>query len=252
MEFCERYGPWAVVVGASEGVGAAVARQLGQRGVSVVMIARRPGALEEVVATMTSETRTVAVDLAVDGAWSTIARATSDLEVGLLVYNAGAVAPTSFLEHDAETWHGVLNRNCSVVVDAVHHFAGPMSRRGHGGIALVGSNAGWAGTAGLAVYGATKAFQLLLAESLWAELRPRGVDVLAMVLGLTDTPAVRRMLGGRPLGDGAADSDDVARALLDGLADGPTIPPGPSPYGDVDRRAAVEVRTARTAGHFGG
>jgi short-subunit dehydrogenase len=136
------------------------------------------------------------------------------------------------------------------VLDAVHHFGHLMVRRGRGGIVLVGSNAAWAGTAGLAMYGASKAFQLVMAESLWAEFRPHGVDVLSMVLGATDTPAFRRMLDGRPL-QGAADSDEVAHEMLDSLASGPTIPPGPSPFGEMDRRNAVELRSERVAAHFG-
>ena len=113
-----------------------------------------------------------------------------------------------------------------------------MVERGHGGIALVTSGAAWAGGSHLAVYGASKAFDLLLAESLWAELGPQGVDVLAMILGRTDTPAFRRLMGDRVLGD-VADPDDVARNLLDNLGNGPTFPPGPSPFGTLDRRTAV-------------
>jgi len=96
------------------------------------------------------------------------------------------------------------------------------------------------------VYGATKAFDLLLAESLWAELGPQGVDVLAMVLGQTDTPAFRRVFGDGDIG-GLADPDDVARDLLDNLGNGPTFPPDPSPVGALDRRTAVELITQATA-----
>src|SRR6202008_3863550 len=107
-----------------------------------------------------------------------------------------------------------------------------------GGIALVTSGPAGAGGARLATYGATKAFDLLLAESLWAELGPLGVDVLAMVLGATATPALRRLVGDRGA-DGWANADDVARDLLDNLANGPTFPPGPTPFGTLARRDAV-------------
>ena len=90
VEFAERYGPWAVVAGASEGVGASVARLLGERGVNVVLVARRPSALGEVAATVGTETRTVALDLSRPDADQALAAATGGLEVGLLVYNAGA------------------------------------------------------------------------------------------------------------------------------------------------------------------
>jgi short-subunit dehydrogenase len=111
---------------------------------------------------------------------------------------------------------------------------------------LVTSGAAWAGGATLAVYGASKAFDLLLAESLWAELRPSGVDVLAMVLGATDTPALRRLIGDRDVG-ALDDADDVARDLLDHLGDGPTFPPGPSPFGTLSRRQSVELMTQGAA-----
>src|SRR5262245_66322625 len=90
MEFSERYGPWAVVAGASEGVGASVARLLGERGVNVVLVSRRQAVLDEVASTVATETRTVALDLSTFDADAALAAATADLEVGLFVYNAGA------------------------------------------------------------------------------------------------------------------------------------------------------------------
>jgi short-subunit dehydrogenase len=140
----------------------------------------------------------------------------------------------------------MLARNCATVLGAVYQFGARMVERGSGGIVLVTSGAAWAGGARLAVYGASKAFDLLLAESLWAELGPVGVDVLAMVLGTTDTPAFRRILDGREI-DGLADPDDVARDMLDNLGNGPTFPPGPSPFGPVPRRDAVQLMSQGAA-----
>jgi uncharacterized protein len=247
MDFAERYGPWAVVAGASEGVGASVARLLGRRGVPVVLVARRQGALDEVAATIAGETRTLVLDLSGVDAASALADATADLDVGLLVYNAGADPHLSrFLEKPVEVWQGMVARNCGTVVGATHHFGGLMVEQGHGGIVLVTSGAAWVGGSHLAVYGASKAFDLLLAESLWAELGPQGVDVLAMVLGRTDTPALRRVLNGREV-DGLADPDDVALDMLDHLSEGPTFPPGPSPLGQMPRRRAVELMTEHSS-----
>jgi short-subunit dehydrogenase len=247
MEFAERYGPWAVVAGASEGVGASIARLLGDRGVKVVLVARRKVALDEVAATVATETRTLALDLGTAGAAEELAGQTADLDVGLLVYNAGADPYMSrFLDQPAEVWLAMLARNCTTVLGAAHHFGGRLAERGRGGIALVTSGAAWAGAARLATYGASKAFDLLLAESLWAELGPLGVDVLAMVLGATDTPALRRLVGDREL-TGLADADAVARDLLDNLGKGPTFPPGPSPFGALDRRTSVELMSKGAA-----
>jgi short-subunit dehydrogenase len=242
-DFAGRYGPWAVVAGASEGVGASVARLIGAFGVNVVLVARRPTPLEEVAATVPTETRLLALDLSGPDATRQLAEATSDLEVGLLVYNAGADPNSStFLDLPVDSWQQMVARNCATVVGATHHFAQPMAARGRGGIVLVTSGAAWAGGSHLAVYGASKAFDLVLAEGLWAELGPAGVDVLAMVLGPTDTPAFRRVLNGRDFA-GMADPDDVAREMLDHLGDGPTFPPEGSPLGGLPRRQAVELMT---------
>jgi short-subunit dehydrogenase len=247
MEFHERYGPWAVVAGASEGVGASVARELGARGVGVVLVARRGPVLDEVAATVAGPTRTVALDLSTDTAADALATATDDVEVGLLVYNAGADPHASqFLDRPVEVWSALVRRNCDTVLAAAHHFGGGMAARGHGGMVLVTSGAAWVGGAYLATYGASKAFDLVLGEALWAELRPHGVDVLSMVLGPTDTPAFRRVLHGREF-DGMADPDDVAREMLDHLGDGPTFPPDPSPFGPVPRREAVELMSQGSA-----
>jgi len=249
-DFASRYGPWAVVAGGSDGIGASVARLLGRRGVKVVLVARRADALAETAATVATETRTVALDLSRPDALPALATATAGLDVGLLVYNAGADPYASqFLDQPAAVWQEMVARNCATVVGTAHHFGSSMVRRGRGGIVLVTSGAAWAGGSHLAVYGATKAFDLLLGESLWAELGPRGVDVLTMVLGATDTPALRRLLDGRQL-EGLADPDDVARQMLDALAQGPTFPPDPTPFGTMSRREAVELMSAAGAALF--
>lgn len=241
--FAERYGPWAVVAGASEGVGSAVARQLGERGVNVVLVSRRADALSEVAAAVKTETRIVALDLSLPDADRNLAEATDDLEVGLLVYNAGADPFASkFLDQPLESWAGLVRRNVDTVLGACHRFGSAMARRNRGGIVLVTSGAAWAGGAYLAAYGASKAFDLILGEALWAELKPLGVDVLSMVLGPTDTPAFQRLLNGRTF-EGMADTEEVARDMLDNLADGPTWPSDGSPFGSLPRRQAVELMT---------
>ena len=105
-------------------------------------------------------------------------QATADLEIGLLIYNAGADPNMArFLDKPLDVWQAMLTRNCATVMASAHHFGGLMAKRGHGGVVLVTSGAAWAGGSRLAVYGASKAFDLILAESLWAELEPSGVHV---------------------------------------------------------------------------
>lgn len=247
MEFAERYGPWAVVAGASDGIGASVARLLGERGVSVVLVARREAMLDEVATTVKTPTRTVALDLSGDRADEALVDATRDLDVGLLVYNAGADPHASrFLDQPLPVWQELVRRNVNTVLGTCHHFGSRMVERGRGGIVLVTSGAAWVGGDFLAAYGASKAFDLILGEALWAEFRPHGVDVMSMVLGATDTPAFRRILHGRDF-DGIADPDDVARDMLDNLAEGPTFPPEGNPFGALSRRQAVELMSQGSA-----
>lgn len=243
MGFADRYGPWAVVAGASEGVGASVARLLGEGGVKVVLVSRRQDALDEVASKVITETRTVALDLSLPDAGDRLTRATEDLEVGMLVYNAGADPYSSaFLDQPLESWAGLVRRNVNTVLETSYRYGARMVSRGRGGIVLVTSGAAWVGGGHLAAYSASKAFDLILGEALWAELKPHGVDVLSMVLGPTDTPAFRRLLNGRDF-DGMADPDDVARDMLDNLGEGPTWPPDGSPFGPMPRRQAVELMT---------
>lgn len=251
LEFAGRYGPWAIVAGASEGIGASLAQQLGERGVNVVLVARRREALDEVAATVKSETRVVALDLSTDDAAGRLADATADIDVGLVVYNAGADPYMSrFLEQPVEVWQSMLARNCSTVLATTHHFAQRLVARGRGGIVLVTSGAAWAGGDRLAVYSASKAFDLMLAESLWIELHPHGVDVLAATLGATDTPALRRLIGDRDVG-ALASSDDVARDILDNLGNGPTLPPDPTLFSGIPRKQCVELMSAGSAAIHG-
>ncbi|MFF3373576.1 SDR family NAD(P)-dependent oxidoreductase [Streptomyces sp. NPDC002680] len=257
------YGPWGIVAGGSDGVGAAFAHGMASRGMNVVLVARRSAVLEacadDIRAQHGVEARTVALDLSATGALEALARATSDLEVGLFVYNAGGDdRSVAFLDKDLDTHLGLVHRNCAAVLEAAYRFGAPMVERKRGAVVLVTSGAAWAGGATLATYGATKAFDLILAESLWAEWRDSGVDVLGLVLGRTDTPSLRRAeeAQGRAYGGEAADPRDVAEEALDHLADGPTwicgsdAPTGGSPFGGLNRRDAVLAmsRSASTRG----
>lgn len=246
-----KYGPWGIVAGGSDGVGAAFAHGMASRGINVVLVARRVPVLEasadDIRAQHGVEVRTVALDLSASAALSELARATSDLEVGLFVYNAGGDdRSAAFLDKDLGTHLELVHRNCASVLEAAYRFGAPMVARGRGALVLVTSGAAWTGGATLAAYGATKAFDLILAEGLWAEWRTSGVDVLGLVLGRTDTPSLRRVLDtkGESYGE-LADPNDVAKEALDHLTDGPTWiygshdPTGGSPFGALRRRDAV-------------
>ena len=256
--FDERYGPWAVVAGASDGTGASFAEELARRGVNVVLVARRRPLLEELAGRLPVETRVVELDLSRDDAARTLADATADLDVGLFVYNAGAdSANATFLAQPVDDLLALTRRNCDTVLACSHHFGGRLVERGRGGLILVSSGAAWVGGSHVAAYGATKAFDLVLAEALWAEWRDFGVDVLALVLGATDTPSLRRSLEAHGGDFGTlADPEQVVVEALDHLADGPTWshgmpdPQGPSPFGPLPRRQAVELMSSAASVMF--
>src|ERR1700722_9799104 len=238
MTFATKYGPWALVAGASDGVGAAFAEALAERGVNVVLLARRQAVLDQVAAEIESrtsaQTRTLAVDLAAPDAASVVAAATTDLEIGFLVYCAGADPNYEpFLANPVEAAEAMVHRNCLVPVQLCHHFAPAMVERGSGGIVIFGSGAGLAGGANMVAYGASKAFDMVFAEALWAELHDKGVDVLGLILGKTDTPALRTLEYSRgqigspdAMPDGAATVDEVIAEAFANLTNGPTYMAG--------------------------
>jgi uncharacterized protein len=247
MTFATKYGPWALVAGASDGLGAAFAAGLAERGVNLVLLARRQEVLDQVAAEINSrtsvETRTLAIDLAEQGAASAIVAATSDLQIGFLVYCAGADPDFKpFLANPIEAAEAMVQRNCMMPMQLCHHFASPMVERGSGGIVIFGSGAGLAGGPNMVAYGASKAFDMVFTEALWAELHDKGVDVLGLILGKTDTPALRLLEHSRgqisspdDVPAGAAAVDNVIAEAFENLTNGPTWMVG------EDMRAAVQM-----------
>jgi uncharacterized protein len=226
MTDIQRYGPWAVVAGGSEGVGRAFATQLAQAGLNLVLIARKPVALEETAALCRAhgvEVRPLALDLTAPDAVARVVDEVEDVEVGLLIYNAGANTHSEeFLDGDLAEFQKVIDLNITTPLALVQHFGRAMRDRGRGGILLVGSKASSVGSARHTVYGGAKAFSKIFAEGLWVELRESGVDVLELVLGVTRTPAMERVgLNLDVPGFEGADPDDVAREGLAHLAEGP-------------------------------
>lgn len=231
LTFIERYGPWALISGASEGTGAEFALQAAAQGLNVVLVARRPDKLDQLATQLRAEhgveVRICALDLSAPGAMRTLQEHTAGLDIGLVVFNAGGDSVGGrFLDSSVDAWRGLLQRNIDFLTEACHVYASALVRRGRGGLLLVGSEAALGGTARLAIYTATKGYALNLGESLWLELKPHGVDVLNLLLGATDTPKLRTVLAKHGL---SADtitltpSAEVARIGLEQLADGPTV-----------------------------
>ena len=228
MNFAERYGPWAVIAGASEGTGREFARQVAAEGVNCLLVARREGPLaalaDEIRSTHRVEAVAASIDLGAADAAERIIAAAGDREVGLYVNNAGAdTHGAGFLGKEVEAWVQLVNMNVTTPMRCCHHFGRAMRTRGRGGLLLVNSGACYGGAAGLTTYAAGKAFELVFAEGLWAELHSHGVDVLTLVLGQTDTPAYRKLLGerGLPVPSGLASPVEVAKVGLAQLPEGP-------------------------------
>lgn len=226
--FLDRYGRWALVAGASVGLGEAFARQLAARGLNLLLLARGKEALETLAADLRTrhgvEVRTEALDLGRPDLGERVARLTGDAEVGLLVYNAAASVIGPFIEHPVEDQLRVLDVNCRGPLVLAHLLGKAMAGRGRGGIVLMTSIAGSQGGPLVASYAASKAFNLVLAEGLWAELGARGVDVLACRAGATRTPgyAASRPKKSVP----TQEPDAVVAETLAALGRGPSVVPG--------------------------
>jgi short-subunit dehydrogenase len=193
--FSLKYGPWALVTGAGMGLGAEFARQLGLRGLNLVLADINSEALLATADAISAESRVqmraLVCDLSLTGELAALIEAANDLEIGLLVNNAGISAIGHFLDVPLEKHLKIIDLNARAPLLLAHHFGAKMRARGCGGIIFVSSGSAAVGASYVSAYSATKVFNLNLGEALWEELRSSGVDVLASVVGATDTPGWR-------------------------------------------------------------
>jgi len=179
------YGPWALITGASSGIGEEYARQVAASGINVALLARREQRLKEVAAGLTArygiQARVIAADLSHDGILEPVAEATGDLDIGLVVS-----LPRQRLRE-------IVQLNVITHLDLAHHFGQRLAQRGRGGIVLVSAVAAAGGLPYMANDSATKAYSLNLGEALHAELAPAGVNVTVHVPVLVNTPVVARI-----------------------------------------------------------
>jgi short-subunit dehydrogenase len=230
--FTERYGRWAIVAGASQGIGAAYAEQLAARKLNLVLIARRTVVLQSLAERLSRKyqvkVRPIVLDLADSDTPEQICREVSDLEVGLLVYNAAFSAIGPFLEHPMDDHVKEMRTNAFTPLKLTYLLSQPMLSRGRGGIILMSSLSAFQGSPYISTYAATKAFNIVLAEGLWDELRERGVHVLVCVSGAVRTP---NYVSSEPvktggLGDMTMDPDQVVHKALYALGKHPYVIPG--------------------------
>lgn len=233
MDFRFRYGPWAVVAGASAGLGAEFAAQLAARGLHLILIARRKDVLDELSARLRQdyaiEVRTLELDLAREDIAAVVEEATSDIEVGLLVYNAALSIIGPYLQTPLQDHLDEIAINCRAPMTLAYILGQKMQQRRRGGIILMSSLSSSQGAALISNYTATKAYNRLLAEGLWEELRSLGVDVMACCPSAVSTP---NYLASAPRSGRIAASTMTPRAVvaetLAALGKQPIIIPGRS------------------------
>ena len=232
MNFQQRYGRWAIIAGASEGLGAGYAKELASRGLNLVLIARRAELLQNLGIQLSEKysikTKLIVLDLSEHDAAEQIVHQTMDLDIGLLIYNAAFSAVGPFLERSMDDHLRELHTNIHAPFKLAYLLGQRLLGRGRGGIVLMSSLSAFQGSAYISTYAATKAFNIVLAESLWEEWRTRGVDVLVCVSGAVKTPnyvASEPEQTGR-FSDSTMDPGQVVSEALDALGRQPYVIPG--------------------------
>ena len=183
-----------MVTGASSGIGKEFAVQLAERGMNLVLVARRKSLLDALAQSLGDtkgiQAKVVNADLSLPDATQRLADATNRLEIGLLVNNAGAEVHGPFLDQDPDLDAGLIQLHAVAPTRLAHYYGGLMRQRGRGGIIFVSSVTGFGGTPYLAAYSATKAYLLNFGESLHYELKKHNIDVTVLVPGITRTDLV--------------------------------------------------------------
>lgn len=230
----QKYGPWALVTGGAMGLGASFSEALASCGLDVILLDRAADSLGSQADRVRErfpgvQVREYVADLAdqaqVDGVLDDL----EDLEIGLLVACAAHSGVGSWLDVSLDEKIRQIQVNCVAVTSMADRLSRLMVARGRGGIIVVSSMAGQLGTFLVSTYAATKAFDLVLGESLWIELRERGVDVLALMPGPTSTPGFERSLpseGRSPAGVRVMKPDAVVHEALDALGKRPSLVAG--------------------------
>ncbi len=219
-DFCAQFGPWALVVGAAEGLGAEFARELAARGLNLVLVDLNRENLERIAqelrTTFVVEVIAVHQDLAAPEAAATIAAATAQCPLSLLVYNAAEAQIGNFNQLLADKASRVIAVNASAPVELIRVLLPRFQAQRRGAILLIGSNAGLIGHPKTALYGATKAFLVRLGEALAEEVAKDGVHVIVACPGAVMTPNFQRS-NARLWSPLVATPKDVARSALDAL-----------------------------------
>jgi len=227
----ERYGRWALVTGATAGIGSAIAEQLAAGGMDLVLVARNVSRLEERARELRDRYRVEVevrpADLSTRTGVDALIEAVGGREVGVLVPCAAVEERGYLIDGDLDSHQRLLDMDCYGPMRLAHHFGHGMAQRSRGAILFVSSLSGWSGQPYMAHYGAAKAYVLSLGEALHQEMKDKGVDVSVLSPGPTDTtmaPDLNRELV--KMGMAVMRPEDVARAGLSALGRRPNAVPG--------------------------
>ena len=227
--FRARYGPVALVTGASSGIGVGFAEELAARGFDLVLAARRVDAMlahkRRIEAAYGVEVRTIGSDLTRSDAPAALLAACADLDIGLVVSNAGFGAKGHFEKIDAGLMADMLMVNCHAPMQLAHGFLPGLKARGQGGIVFTASVEGLMGGPFSTAYAATKALVIALGEGLWGELQGSGVDVLTLTPGATESEAAAKQGFDPSKMTNVQNARECAALTLDNMANGPTYCP---------------------------
>src|SRR5258708_1263844 len=192
----KKFGPWAVITGASSGIGKEFARQIAASGIHVALVGRREHLLQTVGAEYTRtfgvQHRIIPLDLSEPDFLPVLADATRDLDVGLVISNAGTGNPGEFLKFDRQSLQAALRLSAMAHLDITHHFGAKLAERRQGGIVLAGAMGAENGVPLMANDGAAKAYVHSLGEALHYEFKPLGVCVTVLAAGFTDTAVLEK------------------------------------------------------------
>ncbi len=229
MKFKEKYGQYALITGASSGIGEEFAKQLAQKGLNLVLIARRKDKLEKLSNELETKHKIRAIPLAVDllseNFLDEIKKVTDPLEIGLLVSNAGMMYIGNYMENSLENDLKMIDLNIKVPAILTHHFVQLMVDRKRGGIIYTASMLGYMGTPFASTYAGTKAHEIVKGEGLAHELKPKGIDVLVLNPGLTETEMTSKNdFSGMPMK--LMKPDIVAKTAIDALGKKVLVTPG--------------------------
>jgi short-subunit dehydrogenase len=191
-----QFGPWALVTGASSGIGKEFTRQIAASGINLVLVARRDALLAELGRAISQEFdvqyRALAMDLSQEGFIAGLADATRDIDIGLVVSNAGTANPGEFLKLDRQLLQATLRLNTMAHLDITHHFGAKLAKRRRGGLILVGAMGAENGIPCIANDGAAKAYVHSLGEALHYEFKPLGVYVTVLAVAFTNTEVLEK------------------------------------------------------------